>query len=104
MEGVLVSGTARVQYAAECARCLDPIDDELVVDIQELYSYDHPDNEAGEDDLLVERELIDLEQPVRDAVVLALPQAPVCRDDISEERRVGKECVSTCRTRWSPSH
>src|SRR3546814_12326176 len=22
----------------------------------------------------------------------------------SEERRVGKECVSTCRTRWSPSH
>src|SRR3546814_15363266 len=21
---------------------------------------------------------------------------------ISEERRVGKECVSTCRTRWSP--
>src|SRR3546814_17962782 len=22
----------------------------------------------------------------------------------SEERRVGKECVSTCRTRWSPDH
>src|SRR3546814_16397603 len=22
----------------------------------------------------------------------------------SEERRVGKECVSTCRTRWSPSN
>src|SRR3546814_15624472 len=22
----------------------------------------------------------------------------------SEERRVGKECVSTCRSRWSPSH
>src|SRR3546814_18374118 len=22
----------------------------------------------------------------------------------SEERRVGKECVSTCRTRWSPCH
>src|SRR3546814_11643486 len=26
-------------------------------------------------------------------------------DDVrSEERRVGKECVSTCRSRWSPSH
>src|SRR3546814_14834060 len=24
--------------------------------------------------------------------------------DRSEERRVGKECVSTCRTRWSPDH
>src|SRR3546814_19984157 len=34
----------------------------------------------------------------------------VCRDwavrlyDRSEERRVGKECVSTCRSRWSPYH
>src|SRR3546814_20900822 len=25
----------------------------------------------------------------------------LCR---SEERRVGKECVSTCRSRWSPYH
>src|SRR3546814_18948032 len=24
--------------------------------------------------------------------------------DRSEERRVGKECVSTCRARWAPSH
>src|SRR3546814_4678787 len=30
----------------------------------------------------------------------------VCMDhpDRSEERRVGKECVSTCRSRWSPNH
>src|SRR3546814_13078681 len=30
-----------------------------------------------------------------------------CRDFLvarSEERRVGKECVSTCRSRWSPYH
>src|SRR3546814_8891667 len=25
-------------------------------------------------------------------------------EDRSEERRVGKECVSTCRSRWAPSH
>src|SRR3546814_8164599 len=25
-------------------------------------------------------------------------------NDRSEERRVGKECVSTCRYRWSPYH
>src|SRR3546814_6222441 len=25
-------------------------------------------------------------------------------DGRSEERRVGKECVSTCRSRWSPYH
>src|SRR3546814_15273039 len=32
---------------------------------------------------------------------------PVQRDSAierSEERRVGKECVSTCRSRWSPYH
>src|SRR3546814_14031925 len=30
---------------------------------------------------------------------------PALMTDIrSEERRVGKECVSTCRTRWSPYH
>src|SRR3546814_2386080 len=26
------------------------------------------------------------------------------KGDRSEERRVGKECVSTCRSRWSPYH
>src|SRR3546814_19952491 len=33
----------------------------------------------------------------RDLYILADP-------DRSEERRVGKECVSTCRSRWSPYH
>src|SRR3546814_14550201 len=30
--------------------------------------------------------------------------APAQPADRSEERRVGKECVSTCRSRWSPYH
>src|SRR3546814_1909196 len=33
-----------------------------------------------------------------------LPVGKVNRGDRSEERRVGKECVSTCRSRWSPDH
>src|SRR3546814_29572 len=28
----------------------------------------------------------------------------VAKGGRSEERRVGKECVSTCRSRWSPYH
>src|SRR3546814_12176031 len=28
----------------------------------------------------------------------------LAEEDRSEERRVGKECVSTCRSRWSPYH
>src|SRR3546814_14763330 len=39
----------------------------------------------------------DLPEPVEVA-------STVCRPDRSEERRVGKECVSTCRSRWSPYH
>src|SRR3546814_15817741 len=35
-----------------------------------------------------------------DAVAMTGGQAM----DRSEERRVGKECVSTCRSRWSPDH
>src|SRR3546814_14293586 len=30
--------------------------------------------------------------------------SPKFRGARSEERRVGKECVSTCRSRWSPYH
>src|SRR3546814_3702762 len=29
---------------------------------------------------------------------------PIVSQMRSEERRVGKECVSTCRSRWSPVH
>src|SRR3546814_2407410 len=42
------------------------------------------------------------------SVVLALLAHPILRvlfgPQRSEERRVGKECVSTCRSRWSPYH
>src|SRR3546814_8217102 len=35
---------------------------------------------------------------------LVLPQDAQPAHERSEERRVGKECVSTCRSRWSPYH
>src|SRR3546814_20896606 len=36
-------------------------------------------------------------------IVVSVPEdGPMPRR--SEERRVGKECVSTCRSRWSPYH
>src|SRR3546814_5424448 len=34
----------------------------------------------------------------------APPRASFGGSKRSEERRVGKECVSTCRSRWSPYH
>jgi uncharacterized protein len=83
VEGVLVSGTARARLAGECVRCLDPVTSEVEVPIQELYHY--PDQRPGPDDddetARIEGDLLDLEPVLRDAVVLALPFQPVCRDD-----------------------
>src|SRR3546814_4693490 len=42
--------------------------------------------------------LDDADDPLRPVYLLPL------RQHRSEERRVGKECVSTCRSRWSPYH
>jgi uncharacterized protein len=83
MEGVLVSGTARASLSGECARCLDPLTSTIEVEFQELYVYD--DTRSGEsaedDERRLEGDLIDLEPVVRDAMVLALPLSPLCRDD-----------------------
>src|SRR3546814_592895 len=42
--------------------------------------------------------------PHEPAAVRLLPDGQKRVDFRSEERRVGKECVSTCRSRWSPCH
>ena len=82
-EGVLVTGSAVAPLAGECSRCLDPLASEVEVDIQELYRYlpgPGEDDEDGEERFL-DGELLDLEPAFRDAVVLALPLSPLCRDD-----------------------
>lgn len=83
MEGVLITGATRVPLVGECARCLEPLTSTFEVEFQELYVY--PDTrygeETGEDEHRLEGDLIDLEPVLRDAVVLALPLSPLCRDD-----------------------
>ena len=80
MEGVLVSGTATAPLSGECGRCLEPVDDTLTVDLQELYAYTDSDDQ-DEDVSRMEGDLLDLEPVLRDAVVLALPLTPLCRPD-----------------------
>ncbi|MFE3166500.1 YceD family protein [Streptomyces sp. NPDC059224] len=93
IEGVLVTGTARAQAEGECVRCLEPVEQELEADFQELFSYPDADDrgrviaepgddaEDDEDRYFIEDGLFDLEPVLRDAVVLALPMQPVCQDD-----------------------
>lgn len=93
MEGVLVTGTVRASAKGECVRCLEPLEQELEADFQEMFSYPDADDrgrvkaapvadaEDDEDRLFIEDGLFDLEPVLRDAVVLALPLQPVCRED-----------------------
>ena len=102
-EGVLLSADVYAVAKGECIRCLDPV--EIVVErkIQELYNYE-PTNERGkkrkksstedlttedldnEDELMMEGDILDLQTPVRDAIVLSLPSNPLC----------SQECLGLC--------
>ena len=90
MEGVYVSGTVTGPLAGECGRCLEPVRDELTVRVQELFTYTERDVAAAdrgddEDDEVshMRGDHLDLEPVLRDAVVLALPLTPLCREDCS---------------------
>src|SRR3954453_6834010 len=84
MEGVLVSGEIDGPLVGSCARGLEPVEDTLELDVQELFAYAGSTTEAtSEEDEVrrIEGDFLDLEPMVRDAVVLALPLAPVCSED-----------------------
>jgi uncharacterized protein len=83
-EGVLVTGTLSAPISGECSRCLTPFTERIHVDLTELYAYPDSLTEATTDEDEVGRvinDLVDLHQPIVDAVGLELPFSPVCRTD-----------------------
>jgi uncharacterized protein len=83
-EGVYVSGTARARLVGECARCLEELTEDVEARIGELFAFpDSVTDETTDSDELprVIDDYVDLEQTVRDALVVDLPMAPLCRDD-----------------------
>jgi uncharacterized protein len=83
-EGVLVSAEIHAPLTGECSRCLRELSATLDTSFQELYAYEHSTTEDTTDEDEVGRmqgDLIDLEPELRDAVVLALPNHPLCRED-----------------------
>ena len=98
-EGVLLSAEIYAVAIGECIRCLESV--EVVIDrkIQELYRYE-PTNEKGrkkrrddedidldiDDELQMEGDLMNLEIPIIDAIILTLPVNPLCSE----------ECLGLC--------
>ena len=82
IEGVLLSGTVDMDLQGSCSRCLEPMTAELQVDVQELFRHEDLDRQAHDEELpTFDHNLIDLEPTLRDAIVLALPLAPICSED-----------------------
>ncbi|WP_426870351.1 YceD family protein [Candidatus Planktophila dulcis] len=98
-EGVLLSADIYAVAIGECIRCLDPVEQVVERKIQELYRYELT-NEKGrkkrreeddvdldmEDELQMEGDVMNLEIPIIDAIILALPVNPLCSE----------ECLGLC--------
>ncbi len=102
-EGILLSADVYAVAQGECIRCLDPLEIVIERKIQELYNYE-PTNERGKkkrksstedltsedldvaDEFMMDGDILDLETPIRDAIVLSLPTNPVC----------SQECLGLC--------
>lgn len=83
-EGILVTGSARTVAAAQCSRCLDPVDVVVRADLQELYAWSEQEaevDELGERGPHLDGDLLDLRPAVRDDLILEMPIAPLCAPD-----------------------
>ncbi len=94
-EGVLVSAQVSTIAEGECIRCLDSVEVPIARNFQELYRYAPEkahtkaqrkvaevfDDLDDDEDLVMDGDFINLQGPVRDAIVLALPINPLCAED-----------------------
>lgn len=74
---ITVTGQVRAPLTAVCRRCLGPVEGEVVADLLEVYE---PHPVEGETYPLT-ADWLDLEPMLRDALLLSLPIAPICRPD-----------------------
>jgi uncharacterized protein len=98
-EGILLSADIYAIAKGECIRCLDPVEVTVERKIQELYRYEPTNDKGGKrkkhssrtdtsdeidldavDELWLDGNEMNLEVPIRDAIVLDLPVNPLCSE------------------------
>jgi uncharacterized protein len=84
--GLEVAGTVRAEWQGECRRCLRPVGGELRAEVRELYRPRAEGEVDDEETYPLGVDHLDLVPLARDAVLLTLPLAPLCRED----------CVGLC--------
>src|SRR3546814_15292848 len=78
---------------------LEPGEQHCRIEVSPVGQHDHVVPLIGE---RLRRQRFDHQRAVQPGLLLERRMAVVPVGARSEERRVGKECVSTCRSRWSP--
>ena len=81
--GIEVSATIAAPWHGECRRCLRPVGGILHNEVREVYRPRPPGERPDEDEETypLTGEQLDLRPLVRDAILLELPIAPLCRED-----------------------
>lgn len=78
IEGAItISGTVTAPWVGDCRRCLDPVEGVIEATLSEVFEANPVEGETYP----LEGDEVDLERVVRDAVLLSLPLAPLCRAD-----------------------
>jgi uncharacterized protein len=79
--GIEVAAEVDAPWMGECRRCLKPLTGELHCQVRELYRPRTPSEASDEDEETypLAGEQLDLRPLVRDALLLELPLAPLCR-------------------------
>jgi uncharacterized protein len=73
-DGIVVRGTVHALWQGQCSYCLTDLDETIDLHVDELFETDPVEGETYP----IEGHEIDLEQLVRDTVLLELPLAPHC--------------------------
>ncbi len=76
---LVVSGTITANWHGPCRRCLAPVREELPIEVREIFELDAVDGETYER----EEDFADLSTMVTEAIMLALPLAPLCGPECS---------------------
>ena len=74
--GILVTGSLRLPMQYECVRCLKPFSQSL-----ELPDWTCHLALTGEEQVEVNNDVVDLTPQIREDILLALPQHPLCKDE-----------------------
>jgi uncharacterized protein len=96
-QAVLVQGRLGIVLDCECARCLKPYKHELNLDGWACHL-----PLEGEDMVAVANDCVDLTPHIREDIVLAFPQHPLCRPDCSGLASIQKKTEMSPGTAAAP--